>query len=148
MAMIATAAAVSQRRYADLGLRFAARLVDDVIVGGLVYTIIFLGTATRMPTVEVLALLVGLLAGIGYWVAFPALTSATPGKAALRLRIIGPDDARRGIGWGIAFKRWLGTYASAIPLCIGYIAIAIDPERQGWHDKIAGTHVLNENSRR
>jgi uncharacterized RDD family membrane protein YckC len=33
---------------------------------------------------------------------------------------------------------------SALPLYLGFVWIAFDRRKQGWHDKIAGTVVIQE----
>ena len=38
--------------------------------------------------------------------------------------------------------RYLSYLISTLPLGIGFLWIAIDPQRQGWHDKLAGTSVV------
>jgi uncharacterized RDD family membrane protein YckC len=36
----------------------------------------------------------------------------------------------------------LGYYVSAIPFGLGLLWVGIDPKKQGWHDKLAGTVVI------
>ncbi len=43
---------------------------------------------------------------------------------------------------GKAFVRWIGYFVSAIVFCLGFLWIIWDKEKQGWHDKIAGTYVV------
>ena len=43
--------------------------------------------------------------------------------------------------------RYLGYYVSIIPLFLGLIAVAFDPRKQGWHDKLAGTVVVRPRNR-
>ena len=38
--------------------------------------------------------------------------------------------------------RYIGYYVSMIPLFLGILWVALDPKKQGWHDKIAGTVVV------
>ena len=59
----------------------------------------------------------------------------------LGIRVI---DFRDGgeIGHARAFIRYLGRYVSAIPLLLGYFWMLWDPEKQTWHDKIAGSVVV------
>lgn len=77
------------------------------------------------------------IAVIVFWV----YKSATPGKMATRLTIV---DARTGAKptTGRFVIRYLGYYVSMIPLFLGIIWVGIDPRKQGWHDKLAGTVVL------
>ncbi|RYY81863.1 MAG: RDD family protein, partial [Comamonadaceae bacterium] len=41
----------------------------------------------------------------------------------------------------------LAYFVSAIPLCIGFLWVAWDPRKQGWHDKLAGTVVVRARKR-
>jgi len=64
----------------------------------------------------------------------------TLGMRLLGLRVVGQDG--RLIGLGTAVIRWLGLILSFIVLCLGVIWVAFDPQKQGWHDKIARTYVV------
>lgn len=51
------------------------------------------------------------------------------------------DDGRE-LGLGTAFIRWIGLWL-AFALCfIGVIWAAFDSRHEGWHDKLAGTLVV------
>ena len=78
------------------------------------------------------------LAVIGFWRA----CGATPGKIALALRIV---DAKSG-GPPKTLQlivRFIAYAVSALPLYLGFLWAAVDRRKQGWHDKIAGTIVIN-----
>ena len=66
---------------------------------------------------------------------------ATPGKIAIGAKIVDaetgkpPSTARLGV-------RLLAYIVSALPLYLGFLWIAFDRRKQGWHDKIAGTVVI------
>jgi uncharacterized RDD family membrane protein YckC len=75
-----------------------------------------------------------------YFVFFWTLVGYTPGKALLGLRIMRPDG--RPLSAGRALLRYLGYWVSAIPLFLGFIWILFDRQHEGWHDKIANTHVV------
>jgi uncharacterized RDD family membrane protein YckC len=68
---------------------------------------------------------------------------ATPGKMAIGARIVDaasggqPTTARLVV-------RYFAYLVSALPLFLGFIWIALDRRKQGWHDKIAGTAVVYE----
>ncbi|HKR76740.1 MAG TPA: RDD family protein [Rhodanobacter sp.] len=66
---------------------------------------------------------------------------ATVGKLALGIRVTDMQGAR--IGFPRALGRYLAKYLSAIILCIGFIMVAFTRRKQGLHDLIAGTLVLN-----
>lgn len=48
----------------------------------------------------------------------------------------------RPIDWPTAIVRALGCFVSLFVVGLGFLWIVFDPERQSWHDKIAGTIVV------
>jgi uncharacterized RDD family membrane protein YckC len=66
---------------------------------------------------------------------------ATPGKMAISARIV---DAQTGgpPATGKLVIRYLAYLASMLPLFLGFVWVAIDRRKQGFHDKIAGTLVI------
>jgi uncharacterized RDD family membrane protein YckC len=67
------------------------------------------------------------------------LKGATIGGLVCGLRVVRQDD--RPIEWETAIVRALSCFLSMI-LGLGFFWIAFDPEKQAWHDKIAGTIVV------
>jgi uncharacterized RDD family membrane protein YckC len=70
---------------------------------------------------------------------------ATPGKMLLSAKVV---DARSGgtLSLGQAIGRYLAYLVSIIPLGLGFLWIAFDSRKQGWHDKLAGTLVVRSAS--
>lgn len=65
----------------------------------------------------------------------------TPGKMMFRIRVIQMDGYPNG--WKTVILREIfGRIVSMIVFCLGYIWVAFDFRKQGWHDKIAGTYVI------
>ena len=66
---------------------------------------------------------------------------STPGKDAISAKIV---DAKTGNAptLGQLVIRYLGYYVSALPLGLILLWVAINPRKQGWHDKLAGTVAL------
>jgi uncharacterized RDD family membrane protein YckC len=77
------------------------------------------------------------IATVVFWLA----RQATPGKIVLSMKIV---DAETGgpITTGQAIGRYLGYYVSLVVLLLGFIWVAFDARKQGWHDKLAGTVVV------
>jgi uncharacterized RDD family membrane protein YckC len=131
--------------YRQFGERFLAYLIDAIIVGfisNLLFGILgfgipFDGSSPRDWEGTFNGLLM-----FGYLVYFWATTGQTPGKRILGLKVIGLNGETDGIGYRAAVLRYLGYMVSAIVFFLGYLWIIGDPEKQGWHDKIAGTHVV------
>jgi uncharacterized RDD family membrane protein YckC len=80
------------------------------------------------------------LTNIAYFTYFHGSTGRTPGKMLLGLQVVSVEGGR--ISFGTAFLRSVGYLVSSLVFCLGYIWIAFDKRKQGWHDKIAGTVVI------
>jgi uncharacterized RDD family membrane protein YckC len=145
--------------YAGFWIRFWAFIVDSILVAVIVEPIvaqIYKGAETVSDPMSVdMANLIldsfrpqGGLDVLFSWV-LPAVAivlfwiyrAATPGKMLLRARIVdaetgGPPSVPQCIG------RYLGYYVSIFTLFLGFLWIAFDARKQGFHDKLAGTVVV------
>ncbi|MBN1410433.1 MAG: RDD family protein [Spirochaetales bacterium] len=126
--------------------RLLAVLIDNLIVTVVTVAVINVISAVLPAEGSSAGMWVGVLAGglvlIGsaYTVIFWILRGATPGKIALRIKIIGADGGRLSIGK--ALVRFLALFLSAAPALIGYLRSLLDPERKTWHDLLSGTRVV------
>ena len=68
--------------------------------------------------------------------------SATPGKMAIGARIVDASSGGRP-STGQFVGRYLGYFPALLIFGLGYIWIAFDPKKQGWHDKLARTVVVS-----
>ncbi|MCK9274822.1 MAG: RDD family protein [Syntrophales bacterium] len=75
-----------------------------------------------------------------YFTFFHSAGGQTPGKMLLGLKVI--KTSGEPVTPGVAFLRWAGYLISRIVLMLGFLWVAFDPKKQGWHDKIAGTYVI------
>ena len=137
--------------YAGFWIRVLASLIDTVIVCLILIPVfLFFGHAAPLPYISYdiayelpgsWDFLATKLLPAAYAVAFWHFRSATPGKSALGLQVV---DARSGTppGLGQAIGRYLAYFVSALALGLGFIWIAFDSRKQGWHDKLAGTVVV------
>ena len=66
---------------------------------------------------------------------------ASIGKMAISAKIV---DARTGKAptKGQLIGRYFAYWLSGFPLGLGFLWIAFDSKKQGWHDKLAGTAVI------
>ncbi len=124
--------------YAGFRVRTAASLIDSVLM--LIITaplplLVFI--VPDETAVLVLSTVVSALVVILFW----RWKQGTPGKLMLRLRIV---DAATGGEPGLRqwCLRYVGYIISTLPLLLGFLWVAWDPRRQGWHDKLAGTVVI------
>jgi uncharacterized RDD family membrane protein YckC len=67
--------------------------------------------------------------------------SATLGKMALGLMVLDTDGYP--ISFGQATGRYFGKILSAIPCYAGFIAAFFNEKKQGWHDSMANTVVVD-----
>jgi uncharacterized RDD family membrane protein YckC len=68
------------------------------------------------------------------------LRGTTVGGIVCGLKVVRLDD--REIDWPTAIVRALGCFLSLAVVGLGFLWVAIDEDRQSWHDKIAGTTVV------
>ncbi len=84
--------------------------------------------------------LIALFLDMVYFTWFHGSVGQTPGKMMLGLRIV--QATGEPMTFGHAFLRWTGYLISKLAVYLGFIWIAFDRRKQGWHDKIAGTVVV------
>jgi uncharacterized RDD family membrane protein YckC len=65
----------------------------------------------------------------------------TPGKHMLGIWVIRDDGTYAGLGT-MLIREWIGKWISGLILGLGYIWILLDRDRQGWHDKLVSTYVV------
>jgi uncharacterized RDD family membrane protein YckC len=96
----------------------------------------------RGPVDVLLSYVFPAIAVVVFWIT----RQATPGKMLLGMRIV---DAKTGgpLSTGQAIGRYLGYYLSIFGLFLGFIWVAFDARKQGWHDKLAGTVVVRARKR-
>lgn len=79
--------------------------------------------------------------GVLYFVLLTYLNQATIGKKMLGLKVVTLKRTNPGL-LTIIIREVLGKFVSAIVLLLGFLWILFDKDKQGWHDKIAGTIVV------
>ena len=135
------------------GRRFVAYLVDAIVLSlvsclvggtcGMILAFIALGGEESANFASLLGNCVGIIISFLYFTGFWALADGkTPGKMALGIKVIGVDGSR--MTWGKSILRFVGYIVSAIVFYLGFIWLAFDKQRQGWHDKIASTYVVEK----
>ena len=83
-----------------------------------------------------------LLLGLAYFAYFWSGQGGgqTLGMRVFNLKVIRTDGSALTITQ--ALIRYIGLFVSFVCLFIGVIWVAFDADKQGWHDKIAGTYVI------
>jgi uncharacterized RDD family membrane protein YckC len=107
--------------------RMGAAFLDVVLIGIL---------AAFMGPMAPLTPLVALAYFAGMW----AWKGSTIGGTVLGLKVVRFDG--QPVSFAAAIVRALGAAFSTVVFFLGFVWIIWDKEKQGWHDKIAGTIVL------
>jgi uncharacterized RDD family membrane protein YckC len=123
---------------AGFWIRTAAYIIDAIGLG--ILSSILNGILRLDPTTGGSGL--NLLIGLVYFVVLWSSTGhgQTLGMRVLNLKVIKTDGSE--LTYTQAAIRYVGLIISFAVLAIGVIWVAFDADRQGWHDKIAGTYVI------
>ncbi|UCE97460.1 MAG: RDD family protein [Dehalococcoidia bacterium] len=84
--------------------------------------------------------LLSLIVNIAYFVGFWLWRGQTPGKILMNIKLIRADASNVSVS--VALLRYLGYIVSGAVVFIGFIWIAFDSQKQGFHDKMAETYVV------
>lgn len=150
---------VAEPRYVGFWARFLAMFIDNIwvtIVLVLVLMAIFgqdfmammamsldaspeaMGMAAQGAAGSFLAqLLLPAVLIVGFWV----WKAATPGKMVISAKIVDAKTLGKP-STGQLIVRYIGYFISAFVFGLGFLWVAFDKRKQGWHDKIAGTLVI------
>ena len=136
-------------KYVGFWKRVLASIIDTVIllaiilpVGIAIYGLDYLRLSQAGETVGfdlLIQVALPALAVILFW----RFRGATPGKMLISAKIVdagtyGPPSAGQLVG------RYFAYIVSILGLMLGFIWVAFDKRKQGWHDKLAGTVVVEE----
>ena len=133
-------------RPAGFWIRVAASIIDTIVI--LIVTMPLLlviygneyWTSQEMvkgPAHFLIAYVFPAVATIALWILF----GGTPGKLVCGLRVVDVQTGEYLALWqGIV--RYLGYFVSMIPLFLGFLWVAWDARKQGFHDKLARSLVV------
>lgn len=121
------AADLSVHPRADFGSRFGALALDVLLLGI---------SAALLNIEDGWAFFLIIAYHVGFW----AWKGTTIGGIVCRVRVVRPDGAP--VGFTEALVRGLSAIFSVAVAGLGWFWMLWDPERQTWHDKIAGTIVV------
>ncbi len=138
--------------YGGFWRRAVAFSLDGVIIFAFLSLLLFLmeralpsaaysAAASKWSLIAVLPYYgTALILNMCYFTFFHGFGGRTPGKMLLGLMVI--QSSGDPMTPGLAFLRWVGSIISRIVFMLGFIWVAFDGRKQGWHDKIAGTYVI------
>jgi uncharacterized RDD family membrane protein YckC len=79
----------------------------------------------------------------GYFVLLTGLFGQTPGKFVAGIIVVDAEGRTPGVAVAIP-REMVGKFVATAVLGAGLAWVLLDPKRQGWHDKIAGTYVVRK----
>ncbi|MFH2012766.1 MAG: RDD family protein [Pseudomonadota bacterium] len=140
---------------AGFWIRFLAFSIDNIVLQ-IIYTLFFItgGLAVylasdtrdwlaifdRAVTLAIPYNILMLAITVGYFTYLHGSTGQTIGKMMCQLKVVLKNG--EPLSYGKSFLRFVGYFVSAIVLNIGFLWVAFDKDKQGWHDKIASTYVI------
>lgn len=119
---------------ADIGNRFIALVIDNIIVGvigGL------LGAQAGIATGGIVGFIIGLSYSWFFWTRY---AGQTPGKMLMNIQVVKADGTE--ITDADAVVRYIGYYINSVFMMLGWIWALFDSKNQGWHDKLSSTYVV------
>lgn len=124
------AGATTSGEYADFWARFAAALID-----GLILLIPSFLVSSAIPFVGSLA-----VDFLYHWLMLAYWDGQTIGKRLMRIRITRPDGSP--VDPAVAAARSAMRLVSGAALLLGFLWAAWDSERRTWHDMVADTRAF------
>ena len=125
--------------YMGFWIRLAAWLIDAVLLSIVNFLVGFALGLGDNP----FGFMVNLAITWTYHVAFVATKGQTIGKMLLGIQVVNAQGNIPGIG-AVLLREIVGKFLSTIALGLGYLWVAWDKEKRGWHDHIAGTYVVRK----
>lgn len=145
--------AVAISRYAGFWIRFAAYLIDAVLLSIVNFAIGFVfgtamvgmsssrhGDATGIMALQLVSNLIAIGVGVTYEALMLGKYGATLGKMACGVKVVRANG--QPIGYGLAVGRYFSKILSSCTLAIGFIIAGFDDQKRALHDHICGTRVV------
>jgi len=131
-----------KKKRVGFGPRFLAYFIDTLILGlltgALSTSMVFRwGEHGRSGTAWLPGALVAGAYFIFFWV---KQNGQTLGKRFMALKVV--KENGKSLDWETAVLRYIGYLISSFVLGLGFLWVAFDKKKQGWHDKIAKTKVV------
>lgn len=133
--------------YAGFWIRFLASVLDSILLLMVIVPLllmlygpgVFFLSESPGLAYNVINYALPIIAVIIFW----QYRAATPGKIMMGIYIVDEKTLSQP-SFGKLVLRYLGYYVSILTLLLGFIWVAFDKRKQGFHDKIAGTLVVRK----
>jgi uncharacterized RDD family membrane protein YckC len=135
---------VSNNSYAGFTRRLLAFFIDRICIWLFCYVILGYARGFDLYDYKNLfsfhTILIEILIMI-YFVVFETSSwQGTVGKHLLNMRVV--TERYHTLSSEQAVWRYVWKYLSAFVFMLGFVWIIFDPRKQGWHDKLAHTYVI------
>lgn len=133
-------AKIAGAKYAGFWPRTLATIIDSIWLYGIIYAILIftIGYSESFSPVQfTFEYVVPFIVVIAFW----KYKQSTPGKMLFGMRIVDAETLGE-VSTARLVVRYLAYFISMIPLFLGFIWVAFDRRKQGWHDKIARTVIV------
>ena len=128
-------------RLASPGKRLGAYVLDIAVPSVVVMIVMMMGAAGGDSGIGFIIGAVLLLAYAVYALMLFA-QGTTPGKKMLGMRVVKEDGSTAGF-LTMLLREWVGKFISAMIFYLGFLWILFDRDKQGWHDKLTSTYVID-----
>ena len=118
--------------YMGFWIRVAAAIIDYLVISAV---------SALLSFVPVAGFVFSLVASWLYHWLLIGLKGQTLGKMAVGIKVVNASGSVPGLGYA-ALREIPGKILSSIAIYLGFLWVAWDKRKQGWHDKIAGTYVV------
>lgn len=140
---------LDNRVYAGFFVRLVAYLIDSVLAVLAVSIVKLPLTFMSLAGVDALKAnflfqhsildVVSYIGVVAYFTLITYYTHSTPGKMLMRLEVVTTKEEWTFLN--ILYRESIGRFLSSL-LCIGYIAVAVQDKKQGFHDMLCDTYVV------
>ena len=124
--------------YMGFWIRFTAAVIDYLVI--MVISSVFL-SLHELGGVSAI-----FVSWLYHWL-FIGLKGQTLGKMAVGIKVVDAAGSVPGLGRA-ALREIPGKILSSIAIYLGFLWVIWDKQKQGWHDKIASTHVVRARTKR
>ncbi len=140
---------LENRVYAGFFVRLVAFIIDSIIAALLAGIVKLPFSLAAMGGVEFLKAnfifeysfldVLGYIGVAAYFVLLTYFAHATPGKMLMRLEVVTKSGEWTFLN--VLYRETVGRFLSSL-LCIGYLAVFVTKEKQGFHDMLCDTYVV------
>jgi uncharacterized RDD family membrane protein YckC len=127
--------------YMGFWLRFVAAIVDALAVSVISYALTFIFGLLPDVYLFLYSYLNSFIVLLLYYWLFTGLKGQTPGKMIVGIKVADMSGNKPGL-LRAALREIPGKIISTIAFYIGFLWIAWDKKKQGFHDKLATTYVI------